>query len=218
MPPDGGVDYLFTCPQGPDPLTSSSQLISSRWFNINPEGQDEPQSPRSPTLWRTLEGYGHLAAWPWSPCLALCTASMVRGSWKLGQAGELADGPVGWGLLAPRRTQSQPPGRPRPGIQLRGGVTRGPGRMVTASLWQHGERAGGDPGRRGQASSGHCPTPLLRQCSWPLSKHCRCSSGSAVPTAALWRSCARATWSGSAWRSSAAVRRPSRPWSLPPPQ
>lgn len=47
--PDGGADYLFTCPHGPDWLTSSSQLISSRRFNINPEGQNEPTASPEPT-------------------------------------------------------------------------------------------------------------------------------------------------------------------------
>lgn len=109
-----GADYLSTCPHGPDLLTSASWLISSCWFNINPEGSGQAlRVLGADTLWRTSEACGYLVAWPWLPCLALCTASMVRGAWKLGQAGGLGCRPVGCGPLARQRAQGRPPGGSR---------------------------------------------------------------------------------------------------------
>lgn len=122
--PGGGVDYLFTCPHGPDPLTSSSQLISSRQFNINPEGSGgAPRVPGADTLCRTSEGPGCLAAWPWLLCLALCTASMVRRAWELGQAGGARRWAHGQG--SPYSTENPEPASrwaSAHGIQLREGV------------------------------------------------------------------------------------------------
>lgn len=64
-----GADHLATCPHGPDPLTSASWLISSCWFNINPEGSGLAlRVLGADTLWRTSEACGYLAAWPWLPC------------------------------------------------------------------------------------------------------------------------------------------------------
>lgn len=102
-----GVDI---CPQGPDLLTSPLPLISSHWFNINPERvRTIPQIPGADTLCRTSAAWAYLAAWLWLPWLAWYTASMVRGTWWPRAGQRMCKRPEGWGFLPKDRGHRDSP-------------------------------------------------------------------------------------------------------------
>lgn len=143
-----GVGSPAACPYGPELPTSASRLISSRWFNINPVGSGPAcrEVPGVDTPWRASEARGCPAAWPWLPCSASRTASMVR--WALEAA-------IGWqtrvwvcGLGSPlRETGLVPRSEPCP-AQGRGQALQAR-QTVATPLRQYGRWAGGDPWKEG---------------------------------------------------------------------
>lgn len=71
---------------------------------------------------------------------------------------------MGRGPLTRQRTQSLPPGGPRPTVSSLGKESGAQGWLAgTTSLLQYGERAGGDQLKEGVSGSGRHPRPPLSE-------------------------------------------------------